>query len=242
MKAIIVGLLVLALGGCAASKGFDRGALRGSLGQTVTDQDIQSVLDLKPQLSSPFKLAIYLHSPETYYRKAFWTDVEKNALLDFGNQLKDAGVVSNIYLVSDATVQLGHQLGSSNYGANLKDLRLAAARYGADALLFVNNASSVDRYNNPAAFFYWTIIGAYLVPGTHSDALVMIKASLWDVRNEYLYATEEAEGIAKRIGPALVLEDGDSIDQAKKIAIEDFGKKFTDRLIRLDAKKPKTFQ
>lgn len=75
------------------------------------------------------------------------------------------------------------------------------------------------------------------MPGTHSDALVMMKASLWDVRNEYLYATEEAEGIAKRIGPAFVIEDVDSIDQAKKIAIEDFGKKLTDRLIRLNTKK-----
>lgn len=236
MKTIIVGLLVVALGGCVASKGFDRGVLRGSLGQDVTDQDIKSVLELKPQLPSPFKLGVYLYSG-TNYRRAYWTDAEKNALLAYGNQLKNAGVVSDIYIVSDATVQMRNPSAIPNYATGLKDLRLAAARYGADALLIVSDASSVDRYNNPAAFFYWTIIGAYLVPGTHSDALVMIKASLWDVRNEYLYATEEAEGIAKRIGPAFVIEDVDSIDQAKKIAIEDFGKKLTDRLIRLNTKK-----
>lgn len=237
MKSIIVGLLVMILAGCAASKGFDRGVLRGSLGQNVTDQDIQSVLDRKPQLPTPFKLGVYLNSSGSNYRRAFWTDAEKNALLAYGNQLKEAGVVSDIYMVSDATVQGGYRSTFPNNGNSLKDLRLAAARYGADAVLIVNDASSVDRYNNPAAFLYWTIVGAYLVPGTHSDALVMIKASLWDVRNEYLYATEEAEGIAKRIGPAFVIEDVDSIDQAKKIAIEGFGKKLTDRLIRLNTKK-----
>lgn len=238
MKAVIVGLLVLALGGCVASKGFDRGNLRYSLGQNVTEQDIKSVLELKPQLPSPFKLGIYFNYLGSTSRRAFWTDTEINVLLSHKNQLKEAGIVSDIYVVSDSTVLVRDLTANiRTYAPSLKDLRLAAARYGADALLIVNDASSVDRYNNPAAFFYLTIVGAYLVPGTHSDALVMIKASLWDVQNEYLYATEEAEGIAKRIGPAFVLEDVDSIDQAKKVAIEDFGKKFTDRLIRLDTKK-----
>jgi rhombotail lipoprotein len=235
MKAIIVGLLVFALGGCVASKGFDRGILRDSLGQNVTEQDIKAVLELKPQLPSPFKLGVYFNYSGSNYRRAFWTDTEINALLVYTNQLKEAGIVSDISVISDATVQVSRS--TFNNGIGLKGLRLAAARYGADALLIVNDASSVDRYNNPAAFFYWTIVGAYLVPGTHSDALVMIKASLWDVRNEYLYATEEAEGIAKRMGPAFVIEDVDSVDQAKKIAIEDFGKKFTERLIRLNTTK-----
>jgi rhombotail lipoprotein len=239
LRPIVFIFLALIFTGCVASKGFDRAFLRDSSGQAATDQDIKAVLELKPQLPSPFKLAVYLN-PSANYRRAYWTDTEKNALLAYGNELKEARVISEVNLVSDATVQVSHMStfpipyrGSNN----LKDLRLAAARYGADALLIINDASSVDRYNNPAAFFYLTIIGAYLVPGTHSEALVMIKASLWDVRNEYLYATEEAEGIAKRIGPAFVLEDVDSIDQAKHLAIADFGKKFTDRLIRLNADK-----
>lgn len=233
MKPIVLTFLALILTGCAASKGFDRGILRDSLGSNITDQEIKAVLELKPQLPAPFKLGVYLNRMDSYYRRAFWTDAEKTAVLAYGNQLKEAGVISEITLVSDATVGVSNRPVANS----LKELRLAAARYGADALLIVNHASSVDRYNNPAAFFYWTIIGAYLAPGTHSDALVMIEASLWDVRNEYLYATEEAEGIAKRIGPVFVLEDGDSIDQAKQLAIADFGKKFTDRLIRLNAQK-----
>lgn len=232
-------LLVMVVTGCVASKGFDRGALRESLGSVTTDRDIQEVLALKPQLPAPFKLGVFLNSNSWNYKRRFWTDQEKNELLIYGDQLKDAGVVSDIYLISEETVP-NHNNGYTFHNGNqdrLKDLRLAAARYGADAVLVITDVSSVDRYNNPAAFLYWTIIGAYLAPGTHSDALVMMRSSLWDVRNGYLYATEEAEGMAKRSGPALVLEDVDSIDQAKHVAIADFGKKFTERLIRINAQR-----
>ena len=58
-------------------------------------------------------------------------------------------VVSEIVLISDATLQLTSRAVVPNA---YTELRYAAARYGADALLIVNDASSVDRYNNPAAF------------------------------------------------------------------------------------------
>ena len=98
--------------------------------------------------------------------------------------------------------------------------------------------SAVDRYNNFAALLYWTIVGLYLVPGTHSDALVMINGSLWDVRNEYLYATEEAEAVARTLGSAMLLEDVSAIDQAKQKAIGEFGKRFVTRLKTLQANQP----
>lgn len=233
-------VLVIILTGCAASKGFDRGALRGSFGQITTDQDIQAVLALKPQLPSPFKVAVYLNSISMNNQRRLWTEADKNALLVYVDQLKNAGIVSEVYLISDDVAQPNNPAifpHSQNRANSLKELRLAAARYGADAVLTIIDVSSVDRYNNAAAFLYWTIIGAYVAPGTHSDALVMIKSSLWDVRNEYLYATEEAEGIVQRIGPALLLDDMKSINQAKQVAITEFGKKFTERLIRLNAQK-----
>ena len=239
MKVLLMVLGIMVLIGCAESKGFDRGALRGSLGPATTDQEIQDVLALKPQLPAPFKLGIYLNSNSWNYKRRFWTDGEKSEFLTYGNQLKEAGIISDIYLISEDTVPGNHNWAFGNTAnRDLKDLRLAAARYGADAVLLISDVSAVDRYNNPAAFLYWTIIGAYLVPGTHSDALVMLRSSLWDVRNGYLYATQDAEGMAKRMGPAFLLEDVDSIDEAKKVAIADFGKKLTERMIRLHAGKP----
>lgn len=237
MRAVVVAVLAVMLTGCAASKGFDRGTLRNSLGEITTDQDIQNVLALKPQLSTPFKLAVYLNNESWNAKRRFWNDEEKNDLLTYGNRLKEAGVVSDIFLISEDAVP-GHQSSGSVHTSDrdhLRDLRFGAASYGADALLVISDASSVDRYNNPSALFYWTIVGAYLVPGTHSDALVMMRSSLWDVRNGYLYATQDAEGMGKRVGPAFVTEDVDAVYAAKKMAIADLGKKLTDRLIQLNA-------
>lgn len=229
MRTVVIAWLVVMLTGCAASKGFDRSTLKNSLGEITTDQDIQNGLALKPQLSTPFKLAVYLNNESWNAKRRFWNDEEKNDLLTYGNRLKEAGIVSDIYVISEDIVP-----GPRHSGA-LTNLRLGAARHGADALLVITDVSSVDRYNNPSALLYWTIVGAYVIPGTHSDALVMMRSSLWDVRNGYLYATQDAEGMGKRVGPALVTEDVDSIYAAKKMAIANLGKKLTDRLIQLNA-------
>lgn len=237
LNVLVVVFVMAIIPGCVVSKGFDRGSLRQSVQPPATDKEIQAVFDLKPQLPVPFKLGVYLAPGGSNWRRAYWSNEEVNALLAYGDQLKDAGIVSDVRLVSDFTVEVRKPPTFFGYsGSSLKDLRLAAARHGVDALLIVNSVSAVDRYNNPAALLYWTIVGLYVAPGTHSDALVMISGSLWDVRNEFLYATEEAEGLAKRVGPSQLLEDVPTIDQAKQKAIVEFGRKFTGRLKSLHVK------
>lgn len=244
MRHLLAAILLLALTGCMMSKGFDRNVLRESISQPVTNTDIQAVLNLKPQLPKPFKLAIYAHSPEVSQRKLFWTELEKNSLQDAADKLRQAGVISDVVFIADSVVQHHSELRSTPRNwlyepmPRVAELRLAAARYGADALLTVNGSFSVDRYNNIWSIAYWTIIGAYFVPGTHSDALAMISGVLWDVRNEYLYATEEAEGEAKKAGPGLILNDADVIRQAKHVALTEFTNNLTTRIIRLNGNTP----
>lgn len=62
------------------------------------------------------------------------------------------------------------------------------------------------------------------------DALVMVKGAMWDVKNEYLYLTASVEGEAKKIGPAFLLENGESIREARDKAIENFGSELVRRL------------
>lgn len=244
MKHLLAAILLLTLTGCAMSKGFDRNVLRERVSQPVTDTNIQAVLSLKPQLPKPFKLAIYVHSPEVFQRKPFWTELEKNSLQDAVDKLKEAGVISDVVFIADSVVQhnsepqFNPRIGLHAPMPRVPELRLAAARYGADALLTVNGISSTDRYNNVWSLSYWTIVGAYFVPGTHSDALVMISGVLWDVRNEYLYATEETEGGAQKAGPGLILADADVIRQAKQVALTEFNHNLTARLLRLNGNTP----
>jgi hypothetical protein len=126
----------------------------------------------------------------------------------------------------------------SRYGApSLKSIRLAAARHHADAVLIVDYAPDVDRYNNVTAVLYLTLVGGFLIPGTHSDALVMMNGALWDVRNEYLYMTVEVEEEAQRIGPAFLLQDEHTIEKAKQNTLPIFYEEVLRRIRRLGARK-----
>ena len=222
-------LSILTVTSCTGSRGFDRQALNDLLRSdpdVVTERDIAAVLDLQPELSSPFRLALYFTTDQVPFRssiqKANWLTLDKEAILNSLRPLTEEGIVKTAFVLADSTVQ-----GSLN-----QDIRLAAARYNADVLLIVSGAASIDRYNNGYAAWYATILGAYLAPGTQSDALFMIEGTVWDVRTGYLYGTQAAEGTAQSIGPAASLDDKEVVALAKEAAVESFGKHTAD-LLRL---------
>ena len=108
-------------------------------------------------------------------------------------------------------------------GDSLVDLRAGAAKYGADALLVLKGAAVTDSYMNPAALFNVTVVGGFVVPGSHRDALFVIEGGLVDVNNGFLYASMEAEGEGKTLAPTFIIEEKDAIERAKQQALTAFG-------------------
>lgn len=243
--AILLCAAAAAVSGCAQSKGFDRSSMyselkagpvaRAAFNQTtadsnstpkeVTDADIAKVMALKPQLKVPFKLGVYF-VPERYGRESrSWESRNwgpkwdaKDKEIEWLETLRAEGKVSQIIPISDFAAA-----GMSSDGAmpSLKYIRLAAARYGADAVLVIDNATSVDRYFNPASAAYLTIVGMFFVPGSNSDALVMVNGAVFDVGNEYLYCTSVAEGTVKRVGPQ-TMYDYETVQAARADAMKSF--------------------
>jgi len=176
MKKSVVFLAAVVLCGCAS--GFDRAALRERLASAplqVTEADIKAALDLKPQLRFPFKLGVYLQTEERGPNYTYpsgvrsgewsWSASDKERIVSWRTALVNEGVVSDLFIISDLIAS----------GTDLKRVRLAAARYGADAVLIIQGASQVDRYLNPLSFFYLTI-----VPGTNIDAIMMLQGAMWE--------------------------------------------------------------
>ncbi len=236
MRSLLVFLLILVHFGCAA-RGFDRGALRHEMRQDlpteVTDSDIQKALELKPQMKFPFRLAVYLKSegrglagassPQLRYRNHLrwrWEGEDKDSLLSIAEKLKAEGVITDMFILPPSRVSQH----------DLRGIRVAAAEHGADAVLVVDGNEDVDRYQNYFGFLYVTIVGAWLVPATHADALFVMDGAMWDVRNKYLYLSVEAEGMASKLGPVMVLEDKDAIAEAKKQAVGAFVPELAKRL------------
>jgi hypothetical protein len=213
--------VVAALGGCESSQGFDRGRMNQQLSANApkaTDEEISRVMGLRPQLDFPIRLAIYVKPREYYWHDPVWRIEDIDAA--WLETLKRGGLVTEVIPIVESTVT----------GDSIADIRLAAARHGADAVLVLESVSDVDRYNNPLGMTYFTIVGAWLIPGTHSDALVMMSGSLWDVRNGYLYATMQTEGEASDFGPAFLLEDYKVVAKAHRAALTGLESEITKRL------------
>lgn len=206
-------IILLILAGCTGSKGLDRAALRETLRQDAVrliDQPDQLDPQAASQLQLPANLALYLKPTGFLGRRFDWTDADKDLVRTWAQELKSRGVLSDL----DVLVE------SSATGKSLRHLRAVAARYGADTLLILDGADDLDRYNNyKGPLLYWTILGAYLANGTHSDALCLVTGTLWDVRTGARYFTEEAEGQAKTVGPAASLDDDEATSRAKKVAL-----------------------
>jgi hypothetical protein len=202
---------ILSLSACATGHSFNRGELREELSggkPEVDDASIAAALARKAQLPKPFKVGIYFKapgSPKYISAKWRWTDDDKEKLLALGEKLKATGEISDVFIVDDSVVS----------GSDLKSLRLAAAEHGADALLIVNGVSEVDSHANGWAWTYIALVPALFVPGTESDSIFMASASMWDVRNEFLYMTAEAESEKSKNRPAAFTDEHKVTDEAK---------------------------
>jgi len=182
----------------------------------VTEEDIQKVLDLRPQLPNPFRLGIFFKDSSGYsgpyshsLDASHWQPSDKQKILQIGESLKSSGVVSDTTFIS----------GETSRGQDLKSVRLAGARHGVDAVLVVSGVADVDRYNNSLGPTYALIITPFFVPGTVVDALFISHAGLWDVRNEFLYASAEADGFARQTRSAFLIREDEAVSVARDRSI-----------------------
>lgn len=97
-------------------------------------------------------------------------------------------------------------------------------------VLIIDGIAAVDRYNNRLAWLYPTLLGAYLLPGTESDALVMATGSLWAVRSDWHAPIQTVEIQSKVKGSAAFVEDATALQEAKQQAIHSLGKRIAEVL------------
>jgi hypothetical protein len=180
------------------------------------DPALTAVRSAKPQLRLPCRIAVYLKPPPGGEWR--WTPEDKGALDQCVAALKKDGIVAEVFPLPEILAGKGE----------LKELRLAAARCGADALFLVHGASQTDSYSNAAAVLNLTVVGGYFVPSSHKDSLFTMEGVLLDVDNGYVYAAVQAEGGGKTLRPAFVSEEKDSVAMAKTRAIG----AFSDELVR----------
>lgn len=187
---------------------------------------IRAALTLQPQLRLPCKIAVFLQPAAEDSTRLTWSAEDKKLVSGWEATLRRKGIASELFLMSDIVVD-----GIS--GTSIPKLRLAAAKHGASALLIVRGSRTLDEYYNPLAALYLTVVGYFIIPGSHADANVSLDGALFDVANEYLYLSLEAEGRGESFGPGAILKGDRATADAKEEALLLFGEALLDRIERL---------
>lgn len=220
-------ILFITLSACSTGQGFDRTGMQDALHlrlDPLGEREAKNPTESNPPLAGPFRLGVYFVRTQFPTRQSIqsaeWLSAEKDQLVQRLSQLHDDGIVREVVVLAEPTVLT----------LTRQELRQAAVRYGIDVLLLVDGIGAVDRHNNAYSFLYPTIIGAWLAPGTISDALFVIDGRLWDVRADAFGDRQTAEGQAHRVGAAVILEDADVLGEAKRRAIDTFGAGVVDQL------------
>lgn len=215
---------VLIAGGCASSRGLSHDALMDVLRQDESRFAGASAANGAPTRPNAPALGLYLKPTGHLYREFEWTSRDRDALLSWSRHLP----------LGPGGRSTGFLTLSSLKGQSLTELRGTAARYGVDWLLIVDGAAAVDRYNNyKAGLLYWTIAGAFMADGTHSDALCVVKATLWDVKTGAALFDEEAEARTRTVGPAARVDDDHEIELARTTAMNLLMERLTERFSML---------
>ncbi len=210
---------------CGCAQGFDRNALQERLNDGTLQSPDAAIVEargLKPQLRFPCRIAVYLKPGDRDWR---WTPEDKAAMEQWSTALKTDGIAADVFPLPDMLAGKG----------DVKELRLAAAKCGADVLFVIHGAAQTDSYKNFAAVFNITVVGGYVVPASHKDSLFLIEGVLLDVDNGYVYTGVQAEGVGKIVRPTFVIEEKDAITLAKTKAVAQFGDEVLNRMRRLKA-------
>ncbi len=224
-SALLATLCLLAA--CSSSRGLPveplQEILREEADRFETPSPAPSAPSSRVQAESP-ALGLYLKRAGILPHDFEWTDRNRDHVLAWAKALAANGDLRGAQYIPRSSLK----------GFQLNQLRDSAARYGADLLLVLDGAGAVDRYNNyKARLLYWTILGAYFADGTHSDALCLVRGSLWDVKSGSLLFEAEAEGRARTVGPAAFLDDTTAVEQAKTSALENLERQIAEELRRM---------
>ncbi|MFH1732153.1 MAG: hypothetical protein ABIF82_10970 [Planctomycetota bacterium] len=249
MMAMVAVVSVACLGGCAIQS--RKPTYKGSafhriivaetrpqgLGATMTEKEVQAEVDrllaLRPAAAAPSNVLLFevessgvsnIASPTKLLTLRKETSEAMKAALEETGLFQGIDFLPDVYLPADRP-------------ADLKTLRIAAARAHADALLIYSTEAGYEERVNALGVFYPTIVGAFVVPASRGSSIAVSKAVLVDVRTGYIYRVLEAYGEESSLAPTALLNEEELEFKARKQALGALAKLAADKVKKLAAAK-----
>jgi hypothetical protein len=214
----------------ACASGFNRGEMESRMraaAPVFTQSSLEEIANLQPQIALPITIAV---SQPLGAAPGAWTTAEIEEIESWGAALASRGIAKRVTVVPAALLGACYAERSS---CQLREQREAAARIGADTLVVMNDLTAVDTFLNPASLLDLTVLGMWVVPGHHHDALTMVEGLLIDNRNQYVYALARAEGEASQLRPFAFVDEPEVMQQARLAALRAFGAEFAAQVSQL---------
>jgi len=224
-KLLLVTSLIL-LAACSANKNIKTELYNDLSSKKVqySDSTLEDIAKIKPQINPPIKIAV---SQPTGNGNRFrssndWSAEEIQEIEAWFPQLQSAGLASELVVIPRSLQQ----------GCCLKnfDIRTAAAKLQADAVIIVDDSVITDSYVNPLSFLNFTIIGMWVVPGHHRDSYEALEASLVDTKNGYIYGVARGDGEEKKIRPYMYADYDVGQSEARLQALKSLGKNIVEKV------------
>lgn len=216
MKKALVFTLTALVTACSATD------MRPRLEQSIVDvpknqfstaKTVEEIRSLRPQATVPLKIAVV----PANRRRTEISKEEQEAIKSWGEKFKTLGFVKSFEIVPHSLISnCGYQ---SEGGCFSNESRLAGARMGADAVLFINDNTDTDSYVNPLSVLNISIVGMWLAPGHHRDSYSIYEASLLDINNGYLYGFAQDSGEYKAIRPYMYANRNTGQNEARLEAL-----------------------
>lgn len=226
----MVPVLLTGLAGCA-SMGMDRGPVEPMAegeSPVIDNTQIASELERRPQLSEHVRVGVYFLAPTKVVGEgeATWRwDAEERQQI-----VQAAETVDRFELFP-----IAEQLVS---GTDVVSLRLAGARSGADAILVVDGRAEQRSRANGWVATYPLILPIFFAPAQELDTLFRSEATLYDVRNGFLYATAEAESEQSQRRAHLWIDREGGVEETRREVVDLLAAELTRRLENLAGERP----
>ena len=231
--ALCRGAALTLLGACGGTTGFQQASMRdaaagaAAVKPEVNEGEVAAAFALKPQLPRPYRLGVYFRpnpdpSDEPEWR---WDPEHKRAILGLAKALRASGEVADVFAIDPTTA----------VADDLRAIRVAAARHGADAVLVVSGSNEEKQALNGWAISYAALLPMLFAPGSELEVRFSAHAEMWDVRNEYLYLSAAAEEERHQQRALSWIDSEAAIEQAQKASVKLLAGELAQRFVGLHA-------
>lgn len=220
LAGLFVSLLAVAvLSGCAGHVKQQRSS--SVVSYLYPDKDKPLETATVPQLHLPMRVGVAF-VPEGSGQNAGFTETEKTRLLsEVAAHFRQLPFVSDIEILPSVYLRPG---GSFD---NLDQLR---AMHGIDVMVLVAYDQTQFTDEGLASITYWTLIGAYIVPGEKNDTHTMVDAVVYDITSRKLLF--RAPGVSHIKGHSTPVNLSEEL---RRDSVEGFQQASIDLIRNLDA-------